>query len=223
MGCCHPSSCFNNINEKKFSDNDLLTSPYRNENIFKNYKNNHSEDGIRSINIGNENDHQENLSDQSINSILIKDIDNFDYNIHSENILESINDIRNKPQKYLNKFKKFLKFKKNSILHLIDINNNQLDLFALVDPNYIISYLEKCPSLSPILWSESDFIQIYTQHITNDYIIMKIGIIFKNPIDTIFTLFLSDQEGLNKIFSNKYNLGVVYCDKKQNMTIIYFK
>ena len=122
-------------------------------------------------------------------------------------LLSIINDMRNHPQKYLNRIIKFLKpfnYKSNS-LNVKDSKGN-LHLFTnCVEPDYIITYLEKVaskPNISKCIeYDENAF------HIN----IFKV---LDSPLETLFSYLIVDKENIRKIYEENPN-GIVISFKNK--------
>jgi hypothetical protein len=170
--------------------------------------------------------HSSELCDQKIN-----------YREHAERIFYIINDMRYKPQKYLNKLNKFAKkYNKNTkTIELIDTEHFTIHVKADIDPQKIIEYLEKAPSIGPILWSEKDFIKIYEDNEIDNMNIVEDDVLFTIPKGirmesdfilqsaeyTLFMILLQNKNNIQKIFSENVTEGIVICFKLKNKTMIY--
>jgi hypothetical protein len=122
-------------------------------------------------------------------------------------LLSIINDMRTHPQKYLNRLIKFLKhfnYRSNSI-NIKDKKGNTHLFTNCVEPNYIITYLEKVASKPNIM-----------KCIKNDNNAIQISIfkVLESPLETLFSFLITNKENISKIYEENPN-GIIISFKNK--------
>lgn len=266
MGCHIPSTCLNSkadeiIIPNTYCDKNMATNPQ--ETIFIEKPQVISEDKISHVSIDkninkatiNSNGHiyfnedhtnysHNNHDSKSISSSIQSSSEkshcseNFNYREHAESMFHVINDMRFKPQKYLNKLNKFVKKynKTTKTFDLLDSDHLTITMKSDIDPQYVIEFLEKTPSIGPILWSERDFIRIYEENELNKFnspsddeivftkpkcVKIESDFILHSPEYNLFMIILQDFNNIKKVFSENIEEGVVICFKVTKKTMIY--
>lgn len=149
-----------------------------------------------------------------------------DYLYLAQRIFDVINDLRENPQKYLNRLSKFLKHynKENRTLELMDDMGVKVAIQTYVDPEEVLNFLEKASSIPPMLWSEEIYINLFQNYqlSTSGCFKIETDFILKSPLYTIFTIMMLDLNYKNMIFASDIKEGAVICIKEIVKTIIYF-
>jgi hypothetical protein len=259
MGCHHPSSCLNTrVNEEivtergavridsvpgEYHKADCLSSHYPDFPVAKTLassKTLYPEDLTHVTHVTHDyHETKSQNSSQSSGALVCHDENHpgINYREHAEKIFEIINDMRSKPQKYLNKLNRLARKydRETKTVELLDEEHSTLFVKSDVDPQKIIEYLEKAPSVGPILWSEKDFIKIYDENEfikhnpVDDEILftipkgirMESDFILHSAEYTLFMILLQKKENIRKIFSENVTEGIVICFKLKNKTMIY--
>jgi hypothetical protein len=253
MGCQHPVNCLNNrVNEivlfsgpeKKFVDSlpgstkqDILSSCDQ-TSIDVSAKNAIT---MASLN-GKDEDYTHSTfyrvsSYSSLQSHSVHQIneDSFDYKTHAIELFNIIHDLRSKPQKYLNKMNKF--FKKynphTNSLNLIDSEQIMLKMKSKADPKKVIEYLEKASSMSGIIRSDEDSVNVYEEekNLPDEEVMFTISngvkieseFILTSAEDTLFMIFLQDKNNIKKLFENNSdnNEGITISFRMKTKTMVY--
>jgi hypothetical protein len=251
MGCYHPSCLNSRVNEFTLktepSPSGIIdSSPREIETLQCDHFDKLSElskkAALASCNIHEDITHdthyQDSKSNASSGNSHLSDnslcMEKFNYREHAEKFFFIINDMRNKPQKYLNKLTRFVKKYnpgKNSI-SLVDSEHHTVSLKTKVDPCKIIEYLEKAPSMGPILWSEKDFIATYEEVEFNKEedimftvprgVRIEADFILHSAEYSLFMILLQEKNNIQKLFSENLTEGIAICLNKKK-TLIYLK
>jgi hypothetical protein len=139
--------------------------------------------------------------DDNVSQIHIQELSN--------KMFDLINDIRSHPQKYLNRMKKFMKsfdYKTNS-LKIRDKEGAIQTLMDCVEPDHVISFLEKVPC-KPVITNDNEKRE------------KKLNLFFlkdlDSPLETLFSYLISDKDLLEEIFDENLN-GIVISFKSKNI------
>jgi hypothetical protein len=124
-----------------------------------------------------------------------------------DKILDLVNDMRSHPQKYLNRINKFVKgfdYKTNS-LKIKDKRGTIHTLKECIEPDYVISYLEKVPSRPNVSKCITDATKTLKIHFFKN---------LESPLEALFSYLISSKENLDSIYAENAD-GIVISFKNK--------